>query len=190
MLAEGIQEHLAQRWWTLALRGVVAVVFGILAIIMPGVTLLALVLLWGAYALVDGVVALASAFRRGARGRPVWQLVLIGILGIAAGIITFLWPQITAIGLLAVIAAWALTTGAFEMVLAVRLRKELTGEWLLFLAGALSVLFGILMIIYPASGALAVVWWIAAYAIFFGILLISLGFRLRRLSARLTPAHA
>lgn len=170
---------LSRNWWMLALRGVVAVIFGILAFIWPGLTLWALVYLFGAYVLIDGVAALVSAFT----GRDVddrwWVLLLEGLAGIAAGLVAFIWPGMTAFVLLYLIAAWAIVTGIIEIVAAIRLRKEIEGEWVLALSGLASIIFGVLMVIWPGAGALAVVWLIAAYAIFFGILLIFLAFRVR-----------
>jgi uncharacterized membrane protein HdeD (DUF308 family) len=173
---------LARNWWALALRGLVAVLFGIAAFSMPGITLTALVLLYGAFALVDGVFAVAAALIGRTHGMPWWAMLVQGLFGIAIGILTFAWPEITALALLYVIAAWAVVTGVFEIVTAIRLRKEIQGEWLLALSGALSVCFGLALVVYPGAGALAVVWLIGAYAITFGVLLIVLGFRLRSLS--------
>jgi uncharacterized membrane protein HdeD (DUF308 family) len=186
-------EVLARHWWVMAVRGVAALLFGILALIWPQITLTVLVLLFGAYALVDGVLALVTAFSRAGRatGRRPW-LIVEGVLGIAAGVVTFVWPQITAVALLALIAAWAVLTGVIEIIAAVRLRRELQGEWLLALSGALSVLFGVLIVLWPGAGALAVVWLIGVYAIVFAITLLMLAFRLRRLwRAQAVPgAHA
>ena len=173
---------LARNWWALALRGLFAVLFGIMAFAWPGITLGALVLLYGAYALVDGIFAIAAVLVGRPRGMPWWALLLEGLAGIAVGIMTFAWPGITALVLLYLIAAWAVVTGVFEIVAAIQLRRELRGEWLLALSGILSVLFGIALVVNPGVGALAVIWLIGAYAIVFGALLIGLGFRLRSLS--------
>ena len=190
-------DALTRRWWVVALRGVAAVIFGILALVWPAITLGALVLLFGAYALVDGVCALWTAATGGpaASGRRPW-LVLEGVVGVAAGVVTVVWPGITALALLAVIAAWAFVTGVLEIVAAVRLRREIEGEWLMVLSGVLSVVFGILLIINPAAGALAVTWLIGAYAIVFGAVLLGLAMRLYRLRQHeqqprgTRPAHA
>jgi uncharacterized membrane protein HdeD (DUF308 family) len=178
-------ELLARYWWMFVLRGVVAVIFGILALIWPGITLTALVLLFGAYALVDGIFALGSAIfgGRSSEGRRPW-LVLEGIAGILAGILTFIWPGITALVLLFFIAAWAVVTGVFEIIAAVQLRREIQGEWLMALAGVFSIIFGILLFVWPVTGALAVVWLIGIYSIVFGVALIALGIRLRSLRER------
>jgi uncharacterized membrane protein HdeD (DUF308 family) len=167
------------------------ILFGIITFFAPGISLAALVLLFGAYALVDGVLAIVSAVRR--RGADRWWLLLLeGLVGIAAGVLTFLWPAITAIALLYVIAAWALVTGAFEIAAAIRLRKAITGEWLLALSGIFSIALGVLLVLYPGPGALAVTIWIGAYAFVFGALLFALGLRLRGVGsprARREPAH-
>jgi uncharacterized membrane protein HdeD (DUF308 family) len=172
--------YLGREWGWIALRGVLAVLFGIIALMMPGVTLAALVLVWGAYALADGAVALVTAFRVRDLDRPMWPFLLIGLMSIGAGILTFLWPGLTALVLLMLIAFWAVATGIFQIVAAIRLRKEIDNEWLLGLSGALSVAFGLLMIARPGAGALAVVWIIGLYALFFGALLIALAFKVRR----------
>jgi uncharacterized membrane protein HdeD (DUF308 family) len=176
-------EHLGRHWAWIAIRGALAVLFGIIALLWPGITLAALVLVWGAYALVDGVVALVTAFKVRDFGRPMWPFLMVGGLSIAAGVLTFIWPGLTALALLLLIAVWAVLTGIFQIVAAIRLRKEINNEWMLGLSGALSVAFGLLMIASPGAGALAVVWVIAFYAIFFGILLIAVGFKVRRFAA-------
>ena len=176
---------LARNWWILALRGLCAIIFGILAFVWPGVTLGVLVLLYGAYALVDGVLAIVAALsKRQESGLPWWALLLEGLLGIAAGIVTFVWPGITALFLLFLIAGWAIVTGVFEIIAAIRLRKEIEGELWLALSGILSIIFGVLLFVRPGAGALTVVWLIGAYAIFFGIFLLALAFRLKRFKER------
>lgn len=170
---------LTRNWWALAIRGLFAVIFGILAFAMPRVTLAALLLLFGAYAIADGVFAIIAAVRAAGGARRWWWLVLEGILSIAVGVLTFVMPGITALFLLYLIAFWAILTGAFEIGIAIRLRKEITGEWLMALSGIASVLFGALLVFFPGAGALAVIWWIGAYAIVFGALLLALAFKLR-----------
>jgi len=168
---------LARNWWLLALRGLLALIFGLLALIWPAITLRVLVILFGAYALVDGLFRVITALKD---SRKRWGILLLeGVLGIALGILAFIWPDITALALLYLIAAWALVTGILEIMAAVWLRKELKGEWLLGLAGLASVVFGLLLVIWPGSGVLAIVWLIGAYTIVFGVLLIALAFRLR-----------
>src|SRR5512132_37737 len=144
---------LAKCWWLLLLRGIAAVLFGLLAFIWPGLTLVTLVLLYGAFALVDGVISLVAAFTGSAKPVPTWWLVVVGLLGIAAGIVTFAWPGITAILLVLFIGAWALVHGIFEIIGAIQLRKEIDNEWMLILGGALSVLFGLIVLIAPGAGA-------------------------------------
>lgn len=171
--------QLARNWWVLALRGVAAIVFGILAFLWPGITLAVLVLLFGAYALVDGVFAVIGSIQHRHEHDRWWVLLLEGIAGIIAGVLTFAYPGITAFVLLYLIAAWAIVTGVIEIVAAIRLRKEIQGEFWLALGGIFSVLFGVLIVVFPGAGALTVVWIIAAYAILFGITFIALALRLR-----------
>jgi uncharacterized membrane protein HdeD (DUF308 family) len=179
---------LGRVWWLVLLRGIAAIVFGILALAWPGVTLVSLVLLWGAWALVDGVTALVAGWKARDGTKPMWQIVLVGLVGIAAGVLTFLMPGVTAIALLIMIAVWAIVSGVFQIIAAIRLRKEIANEWMLILSGALSVLFGALMIISPGAGALAVLWVIGSFAIAFGALLVILAFRLRKHAV--APTHA
>jgi uncharacterized membrane protein HdeD (DUF308 family) len=172
---------LARYWWVLAIRGVAAILFGIAAFVWPGITLTVLVLLFGAYALVDGIFAVVEGISVRKEQERWWLMVLEGVAGIIIGVLTFLYPSITALVLLYFIAAWAIVTGAFEIAAAIRLRREIEGEWLLALAGIASLIFGVLLVIRPSSGALAVIWLIGAYAIVFGILMLVLAFRLRGL---------
>jgi uncharacterized membrane protein HdeD (DUF308 family) len=172
-------EALKRGWWLLVLRGVFAVAFGILAFVKPDITLAALVLVFGSYALINGLFTLGVTLRapQGMPGKG--MLVLLGLLGVAAGVLTFVYPGITALSLLIVIAWWAILTGIFEIAAAVKLRKELTNEWVLILSGALSVAFGILLIAKPNAGALSIIWLIGIYAVLYGILLLTLAFRLK-----------
>jgi uncharacterized membrane protein HdeD (DUF308 family) len=173
-------ERLSRDWWIVALQGVAAIVFGILALVWPGITLLALVYLFAAYALVDGVLALIRGFRRGGDGgRPDWWRVASGVVGIAAGVIGFAMPGITAYVLLILIAAWAIVSGAIELVAAYQLRDVIRGEWLLALDGVVAIIFGIVLIAFPSAGALAVVWLIGAFAIASGVILLALAIRSR-----------
>jgi uncharacterized membrane protein HdeD (DUF308 family) len=167
---------LTANWWALALRGLVAVLFGLLTIFLPGITLVTLVLLFGAYALVDGVFNVIAFFRVASHQ---WALLVEGLVGIVAGLLTFAWPAITAFALLYLIAFWAILTGIFEVVAGIRLRKTIANEWLLLLMGFLSLLFGLLILFAPGTGALAIVLWIGAYALVFGVFLLALAFRLR-----------
>lgn len=168
-------------WWALVLRGLAAIAFGMLAFIWPHITLTVLVLLFGAYVLVDGIFAIAAGIKSHKEFKRWWLLLLEGVLSVAVGVIAFVAPSITALVLLILIAAWAIVTGAFEIGAAIQLRKYVTGEWLLALAGVASVLLGVALLINPNVGALAVVWLIGAYAIVFGVLLLALGLRLRSL---------
>jgi uncharacterized membrane protein HdeD (DUF308 family) len=184
-------DSLSRNWWAVSLRGLAGILFGIITFFAPAISLAALVLLFGAYALVDGVLAIVSAVRH--RGADRWWLLLLeGLVGIAAGVLTFMWPAITAVALLYLIAAWALVTGAFEIAAAIRLRKAISGEWLLALSGIFSIALGVLLVLFPGPGALAVTIWIGAYAFVFGALLFALGLRLRGLGSPRTrgePAH-
>lgn len=182
---------LARNWWVLALRGLCAVMFGILAFIWPGITLGALVLLYGAFALIDGVLSIVAAIFKGeGTGTPWWALVLVGLMGIAAGILTFTWPGITALVLLYLIAAWAIISGIFEIIAAIKLRKEIDGELWLALTGILSIIFGVMLMARPGVGAIAVVWLIGIYAIFFGIFHIALAFKLKGFKERFSGRFA
>jgi uncharacterized membrane protein HdeD (DUF308 family) len=182
-------DTLARNWWLIALRGLAGILFGIITFVAPGITLAALVLLFGAYAFVDGVLAIVSTVRRRGTSERWGMLLLEGVVGVAAGLVTLFWPGITALTLLYVIAFWALLTGVLEVAAAIRLRKVMTGEWLLALSGVASIVFGVAVAFFPAAGALALVIWIGAYMLVFGALLVALGFRLRARGRPHTP-HA
>lgn len=181
-------ELMTRHWWVLALRGAFAILFGIAAWVWPGITVWVLVVLFGAYALVDGVIALAEAFRD-TRGGPRGLLVLSGIAGIALGIVALVWPGITAFVLLMLIAAWAVATGVLEIVVAVALRRELRGEWAYVLTGAISLILGILLFAWPVSGAVAIVWLIGLFSILFGAAMLGVAFRLRKLGQEARTGH-
>lgn len=182
-----LSSQLGRYWWVVAARGALAIVFGILAFFWPGATLLALVLIFGAYIFVDGVVAMFCAFQF-RHDRERWPMLLLeGILGIAAGFVSFLWPGITALAWLYLIAAWALITGVLEIGTAIRMRRVIHGEWLLILSGIVSIGLALAFVLYPRAGLLAWVWIIGTYAILFGVLLVGFSFRLRRLATPGTP---
>jgi uncharacterized membrane protein HdeD (DUF308 family) len=170
---------LAKNWWSLLLRGLVAIIFAVITLISPGITVAAMVLLFGAYALIDGVLSIVGAIRA-ARSHERWGvLVLEGVAGIAAWVVTIAWPVVTTLVLVSVVAAWALITGVLEILAAIKLRKVIKHEWLLALSGVLSLILGALLIAMPFAGALALALWIGAYAFVFGVVLIALAFRLR-----------
>jgi len=172
-------DALARNWWVLLLRGIVAILFGVATFVWPGITLITLVLLYGAFAFADGVLAIIAAIRGGVPA-PRWWLALIGVFGIAAGVLTAVWPGITAVVLLLFIAFWAIASGIMQIVGAIKLRKEIDDEWLLIASGVLSVLFGCLLVFQPGAGALALVLVIGSFAILYGILLVMFSLRLRR----------
>jgi uncharacterized membrane protein HdeD (DUF308 family) len=168
-------------WWALALRGVVAVLFAILTFVLPGLTLAALVLLFGIYALIDGIFALISAVRA-AHGHGRWGAFLLeGIVGVLAGLVTLAAPALTLTFLIYVVAAWAVITGVLEIAAAIRLRRHVPGEWLLILTGIVSIVFGAIVFAAPTVGAIAIAFWLGVYALIFGVLLLTLAFRLKSL---------
>jgi uncharacterized membrane protein HdeD (DUF308 family) len=172
--------QLTRNWWAVALRGVLAILYGVLALIWPGLTLEILVLFFGAYALVDGVFTIYAAFTHRAGHDRWWVILLEGLVGIGAGIVTLAVPGLATLVLLYVIAFWAILTGILEIIAAVRLREEIAGEWLLILSGIASLVLGVLLLLYPAAGAVTVAWLIGVYAILFGLMLLGLGLRLRQ----------
>ena len=170
---------IAENWWLTLLRGIAAVAFGILALIWPGKTLLMLLVLFGAYAMVDGLLALGAAFGRGRSSGASWWLAIAGGLGVVVGLATFLWPGVTAVVLLLFIGAWTLMRGLLEIAGAIQMRRETEDAWLLALDGVVSVIFGLSVLVFPGAGALALIWIIAAYAIVSGAILILLSLRVR-----------
>lgn len=175
--------HLARIWWTVALRGLLAILFGALAIAWPGITVAVFVLLFGAYALVDGVFALVLALAGGVPNRETWGLLLEGLVGIGIGAATFAWPGITLLALVILIAVWAILLGVLALTAAGRLRHQIEGEWWVVLGGVVSVLFGVLLLVAPLAGALALAQIVGAYSVLSGVFLIVLAFRLRRWQA-------
>jgi uncharacterized membrane protein HdeD (DUF308 family) len=178
-LRRALLHTLAKNWWMLLLRGICAVAFGILAFVWPAMTLVTLILLYGAFAFVDGIFALVAAITGGAAA-PRWWLAIVGLLGIGAGLATWFWPGLTALVLLYFIAAWSIATGVMQIVGAIQLRKEIDNEWLLIAAGVISVLFGGLLIAQPGAGAVAVLFIIGIYAVLYGLLMVFLAMRLRQ----------
>jgi uncharacterized membrane protein HdeD (DUF308 family) len=181
---------IADRWWTFVLRGIFAILFGLLTWFVPGIALLTLVFMFGFYAIADGVFSIAAAFSRNRsaeREAHWWALLIQGVLSIIAGCLAFFIPGLTALALLYLIGGWAIATGILSIVAAVRLRKQITGEWVMVLSGVLSIIFGVLLFAFPGPGALAVLIWIGAYAVVFGIMLISLGVRLRKIARGADP---
>jgi uncharacterized membrane protein HdeD (DUF308 family) len=173
-----MSEALARNWWAVALRGVLAIIFGVIAFLMPAVMMLSVVLVFGVYAVVDGVLAIVSAVRSARRHERWGLMVLEGIVDIAAGVVSFLWPGLTILMFVLIVAAWALVTGGLMTAAAFRLQLD-HGRWWLVLGGLASIVYGVLLIIAPLIGALVLTWWIGAYALVFGVLLLTLAFRLR-----------
>lgn len=176
-----------RNWWLMALRGLVAVLFGVMAFVWPHITLLTLVYLFGFYALVNGVLALVLAYG-GPPDHRVGSLVVEAIISVIAGIVALVVPGITALALVLLIGIWAVVTGIIEITGAVRLRKVINNEWLFILSGIVSLIFGVLLLVQPKVGALALIWWIGAFAIVFGVLIISLAFRMRSWGATAATA--
>lgn len=183
MTDTSVLEHFSRYWWTFALRGVLLIAFGVLALILPGLTLAVLILLFGAFAVADGLFALIVGVQS-----QRWSLLVLSVLAIGAGVIAFLWPGVTALVLLLVIAAWAVVRGAYEIATAIALRNEIEYEWLLGISGALLFVLGILLFLFPAAGLLSLVWIIGLVALISGVLLLIGAYRLRGLPERI--AHA
>lgn len=180
--------NLSRNWWLVVVRGVLAILFGLAALFWPGLTFFLLILMFGAYAIVDGIFAIWSGVVRSRYSSRWWVFLLEGIIGVVAGVIAWLRPGWAAVALVLVIAIWAVLTGILEIIAAIRLRREITNEWLLGFSGFVSVLLGILLFFQPLTGGLVVTLMIGAYALIFGVLLVVLGFRLRKMDVR--PAGA
>ena len=168
---------LAGNWWALLLRGIAAVLFGLAALFWPGLTLFVLIVFFGAYALVDGILAIVAGIRGSLGSR--WLLLAEGVLGVLAGLVAFFWPGMTALVLLFVISAWAIFTGLLKIIMAIAFRREVENAWLMGLSGALSILFGVILAVLPGAGLLSLVWLVGIYALIFGVALIVVGFRAR-----------
>jgi len=182
MLLETLKRH----WWVPVLRGIAAIIFGIMAFVYPGLTVAVLVLLFGAWVLLDGIFRVIGAIGHRSSDKDWGFDLIIGLVGIIIGFLTFHAPSITALALIIYIAAWALMIGATEIALAIKMRREIKGEWFLILMGLCSIVFAVMLLWNPLPGALALVWLIGSYAIVFGVLGIIFGFRLRSLPIPLT----
>ena len=176
-------EKISRNWWMFALRGVVAIIFGVVAFAQPKQALQALVLVFGAYALVDGIFAIFAGIAAREYFERWWAMLLEGMAGVVIGLLTFFWPGVTALVLVYFIASWALITGIFEIVAAIQLRRVITDEWMLILGGLFSIIFSVLLFVFPGVGALSMIWMIGIYAVVFGISEIILAFRLRSLQS-------
>lgn len=185
-ISRAVEGLFTDNWWVIALRGLLAILFGIAAFVWPHITLLTLIYLFGFYALLNGILSFVMAVHA-PRGCPRFgSLILTGICSLAAGIIAFIVPGITAWALIVLISAWAIINGITEIVSAVRLRKVINNEWWLILAGFVSVAFGVIFFLRPVAGALVLLWWIGTFAIIFGILLIAFSFRVKRWDRHVT----
>jgi uncharacterized membrane protein HdeD (DUF308 family) len=180
-------QTLTQNWWLVALRGVVAIFFGVAAFVWPSLTLEVLVFLFGAYALLDGIFALIAGITGSAASGGVrWLLAVGGIAGIIVGVLTFTYPNVTATTLVYLIGVWAIFVGIFGIAAAIELRRVISDEWLYILSGVLSIVFGVLVFIYPQAGALSIIWLIAVYALIYGVTLVAFGLRMRSLGESLS----
>ena len=180
LVPSALLERLAENWWLLLLRGLAAIAFGVVAFFWPGITLVALTYLFGIYAIVDGVVAIWAAFNAPGDAGPRWWLGLSGVVSILAGIVAFAYTGMTALVLLVFIAVWAIIIGVLQLYAANRLWNVIDNDWWLILSGLLSIAFGAVLIAWPGTGALAVIWTIAWFAVFFGCLFIGLAFELKK----------
>ena len=178
---QGLLGILGRNWWVMLLRGIAAIVFGVIAVAWPGPTVFVLIILFGAYTLVDGIIEIWSGIQSRNEHDRWWVEILIGLAGVVAGILVMTWPGVSALALMYVIAAWMVVTGVLQIVYAIRLRKEISNEWLLGLSGLLSLLLGVYFFAFPGKGAISLVWVIGIYAIMFGILLIVFSFRVKGL---------
>jgi len=181
---------LSRNWWYFVLRGLLAIAFGVLALVWPLATLTTLVILFGVFALANGIFAVITGIASYGSKERWWAELLVGVAGIIFGLLTLLWPGMTGLVLLYLIAAWAVVTGIFQISAAIRLRKVIHGEWILILSGIISILLGLVLFAYPGAGAISMAWLIGAYAIVWGFLLIILGFRLRGLKKEIKKAAA
>ena len=184
-----MSQMLAQNWWAVALRGVFTLIFGIIAIVLPGVTIAALVLLFAAYMLIDGIFAIIAGMRAARRHERWGFLIFEGIIDLIAGAIAIVWPLITVLTFIILLAAWAIVSGALVFAAAFRLHLE-HGRWLLAFSGLVSLIWGFLLLLWPLAGAVVLAWWMGAYALVFGVTLLILAFRLKRQRDHSSPAGA
>ena len=176
---ENLVRVMADNWWVLLLRGIAAVIFGLLALFWPGLTVYLLLIVFGAYAIFDGVLSIILAFQRKSEDDGWWSWGLDGVLSIIIGLMALFWPEATALAFVIWMAVWAIVAGVFRIIAAFRLRKEIEGEWALGLSGLLLVIWGVLMAMVPAAGLLSIAWLIGLFALLIGIVMIALAFRLR-----------
>ncbi|HEY7061789.1 MAG TPA: HdeD family acid-resistance protein [Chloroflexota bacterium] len=174
--------EIARHWWELAIRGALAILFGLIALLMPVAAVAAVAVLFGVFMVLDGIFAIVAGIESRQTVRHWWALLLEGLTGVVAGSLTIAFPLIVAVVLIYFISAWALTTGLMELIAAIRLREQIEGEWRLALSGVLSIVFALLLAFWPASGAIAIGWLMGAYAILFGVVLLALAFHLKGLT--------
>jgi uncharacterized membrane protein HdeD (DUF308 family) len=184
VVASRVLPPLARHWWVFLVRGLVAIAFGLVALFYPAATLITFILFYAVFAIVDGVFAVVAAVRGKEGMGPRWWLALVGALSLFAGLAAYFLPDLTALALLTVIGVWALVYGIFEIIGAIRLRKEIDNEWMLLIHGVLAALFGIMVLVRPGAGALALIWLIASFALASGVVLVILSFRLKGLAGK------
>jgi uncharacterized membrane protein HdeD (DUF308 family) len=184
VVASRVLPALARHWWVFLVRGIVAIAFGLVAFFYPVATLFTFILFYAVFSIVDGVFAVVSAVRGNEGVGARWWLALIGLLSVVAGLAAYLWPGLTALALLTLIGIWALVYGVVEIIGAIRLRKEIDNEWLLLVHGILAALFGLIVLVRPGTGALALIWLIASFALASGVVLVILSFRLKGLAPK------
>lgn len=171
---------LHRSWWSLLLRGLVAIAFGVLTWFQPQASAAALLLIFGAFVFVDGLLGVYAAIRSRSQSRHWWVLLIWGLVGVVIGVLTAINPVITGLVLTMYIAVWALITGVLQIIAAIRLRKEIQGEWVLVLSGLISVVFGGFVLAQPVAGMMAMLWVLATYAVVFGVLMVILAFKFRK----------
>lgn len=187
---KSVAKAITDQWWVVLLQGVFAVIFGVTAWVWPDLTVATLVILFGAFSFASGLMAFWAAYAQHQLGRSPWPFIFRGLIGVATGVVVAVWPDISAVSLFYLVAAWAIVIGFYEILAAVALRKVIDNEWFLALAGIASIAFGVLAVIYPGDGAVALVWTIGIYAVAYGALLIGLGFRLHGWGRQLTSSPA